>query len=210
MSSSMRGPAMRGCDVCRLITRIVLALAVAASTQGLAGAVELRRGDILLSGVTYDENGDEVAAIVHVDSVTRNRTYLSGAGIGNGPALGGPAGIAILGDSTILVADAGTSSILRIDPATGDRTVLSGPSAGNGALIGSPHGIWPQDDDSLLMVDRANKSVFSVDLTSGDRTIVSSSTRGTGPQLVRPYDVTTTLDGRILVASYPATPVEDE
>ncbi len=182
-----------------------------ATPFGVAGATELRPGDVLTAGETFFYDGNEyqqLLAVMHVDPVTQYHTYLSGAGVGTGPEFVNATGIAVQGNSTVFVADG--ARILSIDPATGDRTVFSGEGVGAGTPLSSTHGLWLRDDHSLLVVDRLAQSVLLVDLASGDRTVISSPTVGAGPTLLKPYDVTTTLDGRILVASYGAMVADDE
>jgi streptogramin lyase len=189
---------------------VLLALILPASSR-TAQAIELRPGDVLTSGDTFFFDGDDFIhhpAVVHTDPVTRVSTYLSGAGVGNGPALTAPQGIAVRGNRDVFVANGPT--ILRIDPATGDRTIVSGPGVGSGAIWQAASGAWLRDDQSLLLVDRIGKSIMSVDLLTGDRTIVSSSTVGSGPNFIDPVQLTTTLDGRILVTSYGTRTAEDE
>jgi hypothetical protein len=176
-----------------------------------AEAVELRPGDILTVGNTFFFDGvdaHEHQAVVHVDPSTYNHVFLSGGGVGVGPEFIGPTGIAVLGNSAVFVADG--ARVLQVDPLTGSRTILSGAGVGAGEPLSSTHGLWLRDDQSLLVVDRAAQSVLSVDLATGDRTVISSPTVGVGPALLRPFDVTTTLDGRILVASHGTIVADDE
>jgi hypothetical protein len=176
-----------------------------------AAAIELRPGDVLTSGYTLFYDGNDLIphlAIVHVDPVTRVHSYLSGGGVGNGPEIVAPAGIAVRGTRDVFLAD--EAKLLRIDPVTGDRTTVSGPGIGSGTLWQFASGAWLRDDQSLLLVDRTAKSVISVDLLTGDRTVVSSPTVGSGPAFIDPVQITTTLDGQILVTSYGTTTAEDE
>lgn len=190
---------------------ILLVALISPSPFHTAHAIELRPGDALTSGDSFFFDGNDFVhnpAIVHIDPATRVHSYLSGAGVGNGPALIDPRGIAVRGNRDVFVANGPT--ILRIDPATGDRTIVSAAGVGTGALWQDASGVWLSDDQSLLLVDRIGKRIMSVDLLTGDRTIVSSSTVGTGPDFIDPVQITTTLDGRILVTSYGLQIAEDE
>ncbi|RIK75188.1 MAG: hypothetical protein DCC68_21605 [Planctomycetota bacterium] len=187
-----------------------VALAVVGVVGSPASAVELRVGDILVAGFAENDAGDVVPAIVHVDPVTRNRVFLSGAGVGDGPALIGPRGIAPNADRGIYVLDAGAKAILVVDPENGDRQIISGEGVGQGEPFNMPLGVWKRNDDSLLVVDRAAKAVFDVNPVTGKRTVISSPSVGSGPNLIEPNGITTALDGTILVASYGETIAEDE
>lgn len=192
-------------------------LFLAAALLGIFGlrsrveAVELRVGDVLTAGLTYFYDGQdsiEIPGILHIDPVTHEHVYLSGGGVGSGPELIFPNGIAVKGNSDVFVSDGG--NILRIDPATGDRSIISGSGVGSGPALASAGSLWLREDDSLLVLDYVDKSIFAVNTATGDRSVISSPSVGSGAPFTRPNHITEMLDGRILVTSYGPTIADDE
>jgi glucose/arabinose dehydrogenase len=67
-----------------------------------------------------------------VDQVSGDRTIISGAGIGSGPAFVRPRGIAVEADGSLVVTDPDLVAVVRVDPVTGDRTIISDANTGSG------------------------------------------------------------------------------
>lgn len=167
---------------------------------------------------------DLAPRIVRVDRFSGDRTIVSGAGTGRGPAFQSPSGIAVERDGFLVVADAGIllpPRILRIDPRTGDRTVVSGPLTGSGPLFENTFNIAVEAAGHLLVIDgfepfvgRGLNALYRVDPRTGDRMIVSGCTQqpqspdlcpgeliGTGPVFDRPTAIAVELDGTIVVVN---------
>ena len=72
-------------------------------------------------------------ALVAVDLATGDRSVLSGAGAGAGPAFGGPVAVALdEPGGRALVLDPELGAVIAVDLATGDRTPLPAEEAGPG------------------------------------------------------------------------------
>ena len=118
-------------------------------------------------------------ALFSVDSVTGDRTILSGYSVGNGPAFVAPLGVGLDASSgRVIVLDSGLVSMVAVDPATGDRAIVA--SGGSAAVGTGPLYQDPRD----LVVDPIRKIAFTangqsmngiliVDLVSGDRLLLS-------------------------------------
>lgn len=137
-------------------------------------------GEVLLVELTLD-------AVIAVDIETAARRVVSGAGIGTGPTLGYPSGIALdTASARLLVADpgfgGGLSALVSVDLADGARTIISGPGIGAGTAFQDP---WDVAVDvpagRAFVVDRGLLAVVAVDLATGDRSV--------GPPFGDPYSV---------------------
>lgn len=121
-------------------------------------------------------------AVLRIDPASGNRELISGRGRGSGPSFrglfGGPTGIALSGDGSLLVADVaedifgppGTGVIYRVDPATGNRTVVSGQGVGTGPALIAPFELSLESSGSLLLTDDGR--IVRIDLATGDRSLI--------------------------------------
>lgn len=159
-----------------------------------AATVTVERSSVLLGrvrGIAMDTAGDRFFVsdpgsdrVVAVDAASGERSVLTDATTGTGPALSSP--FAMTWDAAgdrLLVADNGR--ILAVAPGTGDRTLISGSGTGTGPDLGSTIESVVIDDAAgrLLAADKGNSALVSVDLATGDRTIVSGGAVGSGPAL---------------------------
>jgi len=214
-------------SVNRIATALLLwrsfVLATAACIATVAGphtihAGVLQPGDILVVDGAGSVLGD--GALIRVDPATGNRTLISGSGVGSGPLLSDPVGIAIESAGSVLVSHRyedpvlGTTSeraIYRINATTGDRTVLSGPNHGTGPDFGDwegPFGMVITPDGSLLVAtithdpfpENSGGAIFHVDRVTGDRSIVSGLGVGAGITLASPVGIAIDGVGAIIVS----------
>lgn len=151
------------------------------------GALDPAGGRVLV----VEEAGQRLLAI---DRASGDRTVVSDAGVGSGPALQGR--LCVRGDGArALVLDEGRRALLAIDLASGDRTILSDDTTGSGAFFVTPRALAVDAaNNRVLVADSGLGQLRAVDLTSGDRTFVAgpfSSPVGVALDLV---------DGRAYVA----------
>jgi hypothetical protein len=144
--------------------------------------------------LVVDDASSSVAepTLVRVDIATGDRTPISGAGIGAGPAFFAVTDLAFESSASALVVN-GDYTVLRVDLATGDRTTVIDPIVGSGS---SPPEGW-----SSLAVRRGHPMlgaaspvrpgdypearVYRIDPETGDRTLLSGGGAGSGPLLGR-------------------------
>ena len=206
----------------RALVGSVSALLLAAP---VAQAGPLRPGEILvaIAGFTLENftpEGPADGAVFVVDPATGNRSVLSSADIGGGPALRDPLGIALGPDGNVYVSDrtfdtAGQNLglIHRIDPSTGNRTEVSGPAVGGGPNIDGGFAVGPTGmafgPDGYLYVSQSHSavadatpsgSIIRVDVTTGERQLVSASGMGSGHELQRPAAMNFDHDGQLFVS----------
>jgi streptogramin lyase len=137
---------------------------------------------------------------------------LAQSGVGSGPRLGGPSGMALEASGSFVVTDEGLDAVLRVDPVTGDRTIVSDASTGRGPALRSPQGIAVEASGRLVVVNygRTIAAVLRVDPATGDRTVVSGCPvrrpvcppgreGGSGPRLDAPLDIVVEPTGRLVV-----------
>jgi sugar lactone lactonase YvrE len=151
----------------------------------------LEPGDIVLTDPV-------LSAVVHVDAATGDRTVLSSAGVGTGPALAFPTGIAIRSDGDLFVFDKNPPALFRIDPKTGDRTIVSSASVGVGPDFGIVNAIALADDGSIVVGSGNPSALFRVDPATGNRTILASDSVGSGDSVGWPEGLAVEADGSIL------------
>jgi DNA-binding beta-propeller fold protein YncE len=155
-------------------------------------------------GIAIDPPNDRVfvagpAYFFEVDLATGDRTEISGASVGSGPALQVATGIALdLVNGRAFLADSSADAVIAVDLATGDRTVfaegLSGSTNGLTSLVLDAAG------NRLLVTDMATDSIHAIDLLTGDTTLFSGAGTGAGTPFTGPRDLV--LDparGRALV-----------
>ena len=153
--------------------------AVAVAPQGAEAIFGVARGD---------------AAIIRIATPSGDRTVLSDAVAGAGPALVdptdvqslAPGGVAGLGGG-LLVVDRGLGALLLVDSATGNRTVLSDGATGAGAPFSDPSGVAVDATGAVAWVtDDGADSVVEVDLATGNRSTISGGVAGAGPAFNAP------------------------
>jgi sugar lactone lactonase YvrE len=156
-------------------------------------ALDLSRNRALVGA----QVGDRVGALFSVDLATGDRTVISDATTGAGPALTVPDSVVYdeLNDRA-LVMDWNAGILFAIDLATGDRTAIS-DNAGIGA--GTTFSV-PFDmaldirRNRVLITDYGRDTVTAVDLTTGDRTQVISYIDIPDLNLFNPYFITVDVD----------------
>jgi sugar lactone lactonase YvrE len=79
----------------------------------------------------FDGNG----GIIRIDPATGNRTTVSSNAVGLGPALNGPASLALAPDGSIITGTTGADggAVFRVDPVSGNRTLISSNASPPGA-----------------------------------------------------------------------------
>jgi len=131
--------------------------------------------------MVFDDNGQTIYAangtteIVAIDRATGNRTMVSDAVTGTGPALG--FALALLFDGTDLFVVSG-DHVMRVDPTTGNRTILSSTSVGTGPLVGILTGTFNIARDTIYTI--GGDTSVAIDAITGDRTLYSLGL-GDGP-----------------------------
>ncbi|MBW2465129.1 MAG: hypothetical protein JRH11_26000 [Deltaproteobacteria bacterium] len=132
-------------------------------------------------------------ALVAVDLMTGNRTVISDATNGSGPALPSRMTDLVLDLTNNRALVLGSGQLLAVDLTSGDRTEIS-PDDGVGP--GSPRYFGMTLDaasDRVLVCETEFDSIRAIDLTSGARMVISDGTTGTGTPFEHPVDIT--LDG---------------
>lgn len=163
---------------------------------------------VVTTAMTHEIAGFDVGDVYRVDLATGDRTTLSSTflGIGTGPSLLRPVGVAIDTDGHILVAEISDGErILKVDPLTGNRSLLSGENVSTGSDVGTgfdfagPYGLVLEADGSLLVTDAVLNAIFRVDTATGDRSFMSGGGIGSGPPLQTPVGLAADIDGTIFV-----------
>lgn len=155
--------------------------------------------------------------ITQTDLANGDRAIASSTLRGYGPPLGGPEGIALARDGSLLVANPFEVNLLRMDPVTGDREIVSGcldatctASVGAGSRFFQPRFVALDAAGQLLVADRSTPGVYAivrVNPVTGDRTLVSGCTNatctpvvGAGPAIGRLFGIAVEASGSIVVA----------
>jgi hypothetical protein len=160
-----------------------------------------------------DSGNDRVLSF---DLNTGAMSLVSGSGVGDGPSLQNPKGLATVpsgGGSppSLVVTDAsfgsdGVPALVSISISSGDRTALSA-NAPSGLLAGAGTGSGPEFDDPagihyqsslsrFLVVDSDLRALFAVDRSTGDRTLLlENSDSSDGSTLIAPTDVLLSPNG---------------
>ena len=198
---------------CRGWMSVAAALLAALCAAPVTQAGPLRPGEILVADSGLEEVED--GAIFRVDPVTGERAIVSGRGVGSGPELLDPLGIAYGTGGQIYVTDRVangpdglTAIVYRIDAQSGDRVELSGPNVGGGENLGMiARGLVPYGSHYLLVSSEQNGvagppndgAVFLVDTRTGDRSVVTGPAVGGGPLLGAPGGIGVTEAGDVFV-----------
>ena len=188
--------------------------ATAARLSGPQGVATAADGATLIA----DTRNHAVRRVAPNGIITTVAGGSQGAGGDNGPAvdaqLDSPSDVAVLGDGSVLVADAGNHRIRRIAP-NGTISTIGGSTrglSGDGGLaiaaqIDSPRGLAPLPEGGFLFADTGNGRVRRV-AADGVITTVAGTAPGFagdgGPALAArlsaPSGVTLTGDGGYLIA----------
>ncbi len=141
--------------------------------------------------------GDPIGDVYRVDMTTGDRTTLSSSflGIGTGPELESPDGVAIDDDGQILVLD--REGVVKIDPLTGNRSLVSGGAVGTGTQFNVPIGIALEDNGDILVSETGPGVIFRVDPITGDRTFATGGGVGSGPDLLVAAGLAVNAEGLI-------------
>ncbi len=116
-----------------------------------------------------------LGAVFALNLDSDQRTIISSADVGQGPALDFPFGVAVDDASNrAIVADVGTvPALVAVDLTTGDRTIISDASTGTGPEFTAPDNIALDLEGGrtrALLTDTNSNFIFAVDLTTGERT----------------------------------------
>ena len=156
--------------------------------DGIGGAAILSAPE----GVSLDGNGTvyvadtgnnrirKITASGNVTTLAGNGTAAFGDGIGTAASFSGPRGIAVDGNGTIYVADAGNNRIRKIT-ASGDVTTLAGNGTaafgdgiGTGASFSDPRGIAVDGNGTIYVADTGNNRIRKI-TASGDVTTLAGN-----------------------------------
>ena len=143
----------------------------------------------------FDPNGDLLVAdpvgkaVYRVDLGSGDRTIVSSADVGAGPAFTNPFDLALEADGQIVVSDKDGGSVIRVDPGSGDRTVVASETVGAGIPPFRPFGIAVLPDGGILLAVPQYLAILRVDPKTGDRTIFSSKNVGSGEPFLVPRRV---------------------
>jgi hypothetical protein len=165
---------------------------ISSNTKGTGPVLNIPRavaveasGDILVAD-DYPYGG-WASRILRIDPATGNRTLLSGASRGSGPAFA-PDGVYLTIAGGVIYAVDRAGEIMSVDPVTGDRTEVSGASRGVGPMVDGPMSITagPTGELAVLELSWASgtgvASLIQVTLATGDRTVLSSNAQNpSGP-----------------------------
>ena len=145
---------------------------VSDATTGNGPALQFPRGiAVATDGSLFVVDGGRTAEdrLFRVDPVTGDRTIVSSALVGEGPALEWARDVAIEADGRLLMGDAGDSAtprvadrIVRVDPGTGDRSDVSSGVIGDGPSLRGPRGIDWAPDGSLVVAASSDELLFCV------------------------------------------------
>jgi sugar lactone lactonase YvrE len=134
-------------------------------------------------------------AVFRVDPVTGNRTIISDATTGTGPALDFPFRIAVEPDGNLLVSNNGTGALIRIDPLSGDRTVIADAISGSGPGSSFGNGVVVGRAGRIFVVESSIDALIEIDAVSGVRTVISDASTGSGPTFPLPTQLALDEDG---------------
>ncbi len=152
--------------------------------------------------IRYDPSSDRIyvadngsKSLMMVDPVSGNRSVVSSALIGSGPAFVAVQGLELdVANNRAFISDEEADVIYEVDLLTGERSILSDLNNSGPVLI-SPGGMsLDTANNRLLLADNGNGSslaqkLMAVDLTTGDRTTLTAQDTGSGPPLLGMYSV---------------------
>jgi len=131
------------------------------------------------------------AAILSVDLATGDRTLISDAVTGSGPALDTPTCIALhSAGNRVLVGDGATNAVVSVNLGNGNRATLSGASNGAGPLFQSLDGLTMESTQGpLLVLDAQSETIYDIDIANGNRGLISTGVLGQGPPIEKGADL---------------------
>lgn len=153
---------------------------------------------MVIDGGTFGANNP---AIIRVNSVTGNRTLVSGRGQGSGPLWVSPQGIAIAANRQWIILDP-FLGVVQVDSNNGNRIIISPSTDGDPPFV-FPTDVAIEADGQLVVVDGflGLTSVIRVNPVSGNRVIVSDANTGEDPLLLNSADIVVDTAGNLLVAN---------
>jgi sugar lactone lactonase YvrE len=125
-------------------------------------------------------------AVARVDLATGNRSIVSSAAVGSGPALSRPADIVLdtrggIAATQALVLDGGTASaIVSVNLATGARSLVASLNGSTPSVVAVRKLTLDAAANRVVFTDSSLDAVFSVNLGTGVRTLVSGLGTGSG------------------------------
>lgn len=163
--------------------------------RGAAMVHDVATDTLVVAAPAFPGAGD---AIVAVTPATGDRTVLSAATVGTGPAFSFLGGVSIAADfalGRVFVAQGG--AILEVDLATGDRTLLyDGPPAQSAVAADIPN-------SRLLHV--SGGALLAIELPGGASSVLSDAGMGVGPTPAEPRGLEFDgVRGRAIAAAYGA------
>jgi streptogramin lyase len=184
------------------VAAIVIFAAPAWCCVGLGpGMLAPRDVVVEASGDFLVVDGGFAAAVVRIDAVTGDRTIVSNADTGTGPAFTNSIRtIAIEASGDVVVIDSLSDAIIRVDTTTGDRTIVSDAGTGAGPEFPFMQDIAVEASGDLVVTDLSLDAVIRVDPVTGDRTIISKLfSVGTGPGFATPAGIAVEASGDLVV-----------
>ena len=163
------------------------------------------------TGDFYTADQDDLA-VYRINRTNGVVTFVSGPGVGAGPAFTGHVyGIVVETNGNPVVVDGigGLVGVIRVDARTGNRVVLSAGAnstvpMGSGVSFQSPFGITIESTGNFLVTDISRSAVIRVDRVSGNRSLVSGDpfgdNAGSGPDMSGPKGIALKGDGTIFVS----------
>lgn len=170
---------------------------------GLPGGIAIEAGGQLIVLNDILESGEP--QVLRIDPTSGNRSVVSDANTGSGPALSGLPGAVTLDAQgrifVVLMSPFGV--IMRVDPTNGNRTALSGFP---GNLAPQAWGIAAEASGQLVVAASPNNggpTVYGADPDTGDSSVVSSATVGGGvPFMGMLTGIAVDTDGQLLVTDF--------
>ncbi len=149
--------------------------------------------------IVANSSNDGPPALFSVDLVSGDRTIISDASRGTGPALEDPDQVALDATGTrALVTQLSPSSLFSVDLNSGDRTLVT--TGGGGPSIALPGSVIVDATGRALVVDVIQSAVIGIDLATGVSQFVSGGGQGIGPDLITPNGIAIDTDGQIIVS----------
>jgi Glucodextranase, domain B len=135
--------------------------------------------------------------VLLVNTLTGDRSYLSGGGVGAGPDFDyiGAIGHFPNDISKVLVFDSNANTLYAVALDSGDRTVISDATTGTGPVfsgLGQSISSHPTDNNQVLVLDTHQERIFAVELDTGNRRVISGQSVGFGPDMISPAGIATT------------------
>lgn len=150
---------------------------------GMAAAVTLHPGDIVVAGQDTNKNG----VVYQVDPISGAHTIISDSTHGAGAQLGNIGAVTMASDGDLWVVQGGQqgpgvptypAQIFKIDPATGNRVTAIN--------MGSMTPVMAREVGGQLIVSIASAGLYSLNPSDGTRTKISGGAIGSGPAFASP------------------------